>query len=31
VEILVESGLGMDRIKYLKDVGAIKVCDEQEG
>ena len=31
VEILVESGIGMDRIKYLKDVGAIKVCDEHEG
>ena len=31
VEILIESGLCTDRIKYLKDVGAIKVYDKQEG
>ncbi len=31
VEILTESGLGRDRIKYLKEVGAIKVYDEQKG
>ena len=30
VEILVESRLRMDRIKYLKDIGAIKVHDEQK-